>query len=44
MGAVIRVLVPVGRSGPEAEKLADDFAKATVPPVMQALRNVRGAS
>lgn len=41
MGALIRILVPVNRNGPAAEKLSDELARATVPQLMQQLRRVR---
>lgn len=41
VGALVRVIVPVGRDAGAAEKLSDDFARTVLPPVMSALRNAR---
>lgn len=41
LGALVRIIVPVGKHPEEAEKLADEFARDTVPPVMQSLREAK---
>jgi EpsI family protein len=40
IGALVRVIVPVQRTQTDAEKLSDEFARATVPSVLAALRSV----
>jgi EpsI family protein len=40
IGALVRVIVPVQRTQADAEKLSDEFAQATVPSVLAALRSV----
>lgn len=41
LGALIRVIVPVLETETEAVALTDEFAQATLPPVMTALREAR---
>jgi EpsI family protein len=41
LGALVRILVPTDENLPAAEKLADDFAAATVPDVLKRLREAR---
>lgn len=41
LGALVRILVPAGSNVAAAEKLSDEFARETVPPVMKALREAR---
>ena len=41
LGALVRIIVPVGKHPEEAEKLADEFAQSTVPPVLKSLREAR---
>ncbi|MGV3722716.1 MAG: exosortase C-terminal domain/associated protein EpsI [Actinomycetota bacterium] len=41
LGALVRILVPSGEDVAAAEKLSDDFASATVPHVMERLREAR---
>ena len=38
VGALVRILVPIRTDRAEAERLADDFARATVPKVLASLR------
>jgi EpsI family protein len=40
IGALVRVIVPVQSTQADAEKLSDEFAQATVPSVLTALRSV----
>lgn len=41
LGALVRIIVPVGKHPADAEKLADEFAQTTVPPVLQRLREAK---
>jgi EpsI family protein len=41
IGALVRILVPVTREGAATEKLSEEFARATLPPVMESLRRAR---
>lgn len=41
LGALVRIIVPVGKDPLAAEKLADEFAQSTVPPVLKSLREAR---
>jgi EpsI family protein len=41
LGALVRIIVPVGKHPDEAEKLANEFAQSTVPPVLQSLREAK---
>jgi EpsI family protein len=41
VGALVRILVPVDKDTAEAERLSDEFAHATLPGVLQVLRNTR---
>jgi EpsI family protein len=41
LGALVRIIVPVGKDAAGAEKLADAFARETVPPVLKSLRDAR---
>jgi len=41
LGALVRIIVPVGKHPEEAEKLADEFAQSTLPPVLQSLREAK---
>lgn len=41
LGALVRILVPTGDDLAAAEKLSDDFAVATVPHVLERLRDAR---
>jgi EpsI family protein len=44
LGALVRVLAPVGTSEAETRRLVDDFVGATLPDVMRGLRRGRGLS
>ena len=41
LGAVVRLLVSVEKDQASAERLADAFAQATLPKVMESLREAR---
>lgn len=41
LGALVRIIVPVGRDLAPSEQLSNDFAKALLPDVLKELRSVR---
>jgi len=44
LGALVRIRVPVTSHGPEAVNTTEEFAKAVVPPVIEALRQAGAAA
>lgn len=42
MGALVRVIVPIGDDPGAAERLTEEFARATLPPVLASVRRARG--